>query len=280
MGYATLGFKGNKGPKTIRFRIDPSTIDWGFNINTSVQDTVGGRVVQVLGATLSDITITGLLGEDHRRAAERGEREHPGRSWRLHKHFVSRIREMQEWQSRDANRHKRMHRPARFQYPPHNWDFMVYIKDLQDPDGGTVTMRSGKFSHGYNLVLFVVPSRSGALDMVSERDGTISKARQRAINEYIGRISQGIGWKPSIYNGNFGTYYEEMFPDIYGTEDEPKKGDKGKEDKNKDKLTPGQKAKLGDTRTTGAGMPGPQAVNPGPPQYGAGVGPGSAGVGD
>ena len=41
MALASLGFTG--GPQ-ITFRINPTSIDWGFDIHTSVTPTVGGRV--------------------------------------------------------------------------------------------------------------------------------------------------------------------------------------------------------------------------------------------
>lgn len=220
MGQATLGFPG--GP-ALKFRIDPERIEWNFEINTTVTDTVGGRVVQVLGTTLSDIAITGLFGEDRSRGKiAEGEKddEHEGRSWRLAQRFASRIRYLMEWQARDALRHDKMHKTAIFSYPPHGWKFRVYVRDLVDPDGGAVQMRTGKFSHGYQLLLFIVADESTSLLVAGAHNGVLNKARQTAINEYIARISEGIGWKPSMYNGNLGTYYDEMFDLVNGKVDE------------------------------------------------------------
>lgn len=224
MGYATLGFPNGPG---IRFRIDPQSIGWGFQVNTSVTDTVGGRVVQVTGATLSDITIQGLFGENRSLARDDGSDGHPGRSWRIAARFASAIRQLMEWQSRDATRHARMHQTAVFSYPPMGWKFRVYVKDFADPDGGVITTRPGKFSHGYVLTLFVVREESDALVKAGASNGVLDKARQRAINEYIGRISEGIGWKPSVYNGNFGSYYAGLM-DVTGDQRPPTRGGKTK----------------------------------------------------
>jgi hypothetical protein len=212
MGFATLGFPDGMG---IRFRIDPQSIDWNFKVNTSVTNTVGGRVVQVNGATLSDITIQGLFGEDRSRAD--GTAEHEGRSWRLAKRFTLRIRQMMEWQARDAQQHAKMHRPAVFAYPPENWRFRVYIKDIADPDGGVISLSTGKFSHGYVLTLQVVQEASDALVRAGSSNGMLDKARAKAINGYISRISQGVGWKPSEYNGNFGDYYGSVKDSVDGS---------------------------------------------------------------
>jgi hypothetical protein len=206
MGYATIAFPGGPG---LKFRIDPEALSWSFQINTSVTNTVGGRVVQVNGATLSDITITGLYGEDRSKAD--GTAEYPGRSWRLAKAFARKIREMMIYQASDATVHAKMHQAAVFSYPPEDWKFRVYIKQLSDPDGGVITMSTGKFSHGYVLTLFVVQEGTTALVKAgSDSGGVVSKAKAKAINAYIGRISDGIGWKPSIYNGPMGGYLDYL----------------------------------------------------------------------
>lgn len=213
MGQATLGFPGGPG---IKFRIDPQAIDWDFRVITSVTNTVGGRVVQVIGATLSDITISGLLGEDLARAKKDDAFEHDGRSWRLARRFAGRIRQLEEYQGRDSQSYNRMAPPAVFSYPPLDWRFRVYIKDLADPDGGSVTMSTPKFSHGYTLTLFVVQEGSDTLTKAGTRNGVIDQARSRAISQYISRISDGIGWEPTKYNGDFLNYYDGQGLGDYG----------------------------------------------------------------
>src|SRR4051812_24078460 len=103
-GQATLSFAG--GP-SVKFRIDPTEISWDFKINTSVTNTVGGRVVQVTGATLSDIIVHGGFGERrdfdtenhpvNRDSNPDHAFDHWGASWRLHKRFEFHIRKMMEW---------------------------------------------------------------------------------------------------------------------------------------------------------------------------------------
>lgn len=204
MGQATLAFPNGPG---VQFRIDPQTINWDFRILTSVTNTVGGRVVQVIGAVLSDIVITGLFGEDLAQASKVEGLEHGGRSWRLARRFATKIREMEEYQGRDSQQHNLMAVPAVFSYPPRGWRFRVYIKDIADPDGGAVTMSSPKFSHGYTLTLFVVQEGSDTLTKAGSRNGVLDQAKARAISQYISRISDGIGWEPTKYNGDFLNYY-------------------------------------------------------------------------
>lgn len=208
MGVATLGFAG--GPK-LAFRIDPNDISWNFKINTSVVDTLGGRVVQVLGATLSDVTIRGSYGENHYAGkGARGSEDHPGASWRMAEVFVSKIREMQKHQAEYAllsTVRRKTAAPAVFHYPPKGWRFACYIKDIADPDGGNVTHRTGKFSYEYVITLFVEQDSAGSLVKAGSSGGVIDSKRQQAIESYIARISDGIGWHISQFNGPPGASY-------------------------------------------------------------------------
>jgi hypothetical protein len=213
MGYATLGFANGPG---IQFRIDPQEVAWGFKINTSVTPTVGGRVVQVNGATLADMTINGLFGEDRAAGAKASNQpppkddpnEPPGRSWRLAKLFAKQVRVLMDQQTFDSSVHALMHPPPTFSYPPRNWKFRVYVKAFGDPDGGTITFSTGKYSHGYSLTLFIVQDTSDQLIRAGAANGDLNLARQKAINDYLARISDGIGWRPSKYNGNFSDYWD------------------------------------------------------------------------
>lgn len=200
MALASLGFSG--GPQ-LTFRINPSSINWGFDIHSSVTHTVGGRVVQITGATLRDMTVIGYLGEN-RKAGASPDRltDHAGASWRLHEAFMTRCRAIMDHQSRDASRAGIMHAPAVFNYPPKDWRWTVYLKSVEDLDGGTsIEHRTGKYSHGYRLTLFIVQSGSASLIKAGSSRNEIDAAQAKAISSYIERISEGIGWRQSEYNG-------------------------------------------------------------------------------
>jgi len=199
MSFATLGFAG--GPKAT-FRVDPQEISWGYQMHTSVIETVGGRVVQVTGATLSDITINGLYGEDRTRGRGAPGVDHPGKGWRLAEEFVSTIRSLMAFQSGGTTvQGQATVAPAVFSYPPMGWQFRVYIKDLSDPDGGAVTHKVGKISYGYSLTLFVVQDDSDTLTRAGSSGGVMNATKAAAIDTYINRISDGVGWHYSPYNG-------------------------------------------------------------------------------
>lgn len=171
-GHATLGH--------LTFRLDPDQITYPYQIDYSVIDTLGGQVVQVLGSTIGDITISGSFGQDH---------QHKKESWELAESFHASIKQMIDAQS--LLKQGQSHKPVRFTYQDglHDWDFNVLIKSIQDADGGAVAHRTGKFSYHYTLTLFLVDDSSLALKKITT-------------DKFIARISNGMGWKASSFNGS------------------------------------------------------------------------------
>ncbi|MET7363276.1 hypothetical protein ABZS76_33230 [Streptomyces sp. NPDC005562] len=200
MALASLGFSG--GPQLV-FRINPSSIDWAFDIHTNIIRTVGGTNVQITGATLRDMTVTGYLGENRAAGASPdGNGDHAGASWRLHEAFIAQCRAIMQHQSRDSREPGKMHAPAVFNYPPRNWRWLVYLKSVDDLDGSaSIEHRTGKYSHGYRLRLFIVQAGSDSLIQAGSSKSEIDAAQASAIASFIKRISEGIGWRQSEYNG-------------------------------------------------------------------------------
>jgi hypothetical protein len=200
MALASLGFSG--GPQ-LTFRINPSSIDWGFQIHSSVTNTVGGRVVQITGATLRDLTVVGYLGENRRAGrSPDSNADHAGASWRLHEAFIGRCRAIMQYQARDSRQPGMMHAPAVFNYPPRNWRWQVYLKSVEDLDGAaSIEHRTGKFSHGYKLTMFIVQAGSSSLVQAGSSMNEVDVAQANAITSYIKRISEGIGWRQNEFNG-------------------------------------------------------------------------------
>jgi hypothetical protein len=190
-GVATLGFDG--GPQVV-FRLNPNDVAWNFEINTNVAETVGGRVVQILGATLSDMTIKGSFGEP------RGTTHTEPKA--LAEKFLTKMKEMAEYQSKGSSQHRTLHQPALFSFPTRGWKFRVYIKDLTDPDGGgSITHRTGKFAYDYVLTLFIDSDVSDTSKILGDSNGVISNQKNAAIKSYMDRIADGIGWHFSEFNG-------------------------------------------------------------------------------
>lgn len=50
------------GGRTFRFRTNPNDFDWTYTINKRIDQTYGGRVVQLLGTKIDDFTLTAEAG--------------------------------------------------------------------------------------------------------------------------------------------------------------------------------------------------------------------------
>ena len=205
MGVASIGFAG--GP-SIRFRIDPEALDFNIKVHTSKIDTVGGRVIQVLGSSVSDVIVRGSIGESHSRGRDT-DGEHKGVSWKMAIEFFAAIQEMQQLQSAGSNfpgskSESIFLKPVTFVYSPKGIRLQCYIKSIVDPagDGGAgVVHKVGRSNHQYVLTLFPVQEGSLGLMKAGTSNGVLDQARARAVDAYISRISQGIGWKFTAYNG-------------------------------------------------------------------------------
>jgi hypothetical protein len=208
MGLATLGFAGGPG---LTFRIDPESIDYNVTVHTSVTNTVGGRVIQVLGSSISDVTIRGSIGESHAMGKGKNGAEHDGVSWKMAIDFFQRVQSFQMLQSAGANtpgsssgKSAFFLKPATFVYSPKGLRFQCYIKAVIDPAGdGTagVVHRVGRSNYQYVLVLFPVQEGTTDLTKAGTSNGVLDQAKAKAVDAYISRISQGIGWKFTAYNG-------------------------------------------------------------------------------
>lgn len=191
-GVAKLGYQNGKH---LVFRINPNEIDWNFQINTAVTETVGGRVVQVLGATISDLTIKGKYGQKPGKG---------GKSWELAESFVNGIKALADAQFDDAVAPGNMLKdPIVFSYPPKGWMFQVYIKGFTDASGqAAITHTPDTFSYDYTLTLSLVNDLKDTMKILGKNNGTmLQQLKDAAVEGYIARIADGIGWKISDYNG-------------------------------------------------------------------------------
>lgn len=189
------------------FRINPSQVHWEYSVDTAVIPTVGGRVVQVYGTTLGDMTIQGLYGVD---------RATPRESWELAEDFQTQIGQMINQQGARPTLAQLagtdptpMLQPFRFTYSDakHNWDFNVYIKSFKDvtDQGSSIVHQTGKFSYGYTLTLFIEQDNTGQLAKVAQ-------------DAFISRLSDGLGWQRTAYQGHMTvqdlqTYLQKNSPD-------------------------------------------------------------------
>lgn len=153
----------------VPFSIDPDSVSWDFKVHTSDSAFMGGKVVQVFGATVGDITIEGQFRGEH--------------DWQWQYDFLERMKGL----ARKPVDQPRV-APFRFSWPEQRWDFQVYLKRFSTPDGSRSLVYEATTIHPrWQLTLFPV-------------HGT-HILKQASITTFIDRISQGMGWKPSIYNG-------------------------------------------------------------------------------
>lgn len=226
----------------LTWRVDPTSVDWNFQMDTTVINTLGGQVVQILGATLSDLVITGDLGQDHKNNKM---------SWQLAAAFHQKIKSFMDQQTLPPKNVGRagasaaggaagrgagsavnsgpnigtfggkgigpsggvgsaagkaagravnsgiltdagaIHAPLPLTYHDgvHNWSFRVLVKSLDDADGsGSLNITNGKFNYQYRLTLFIVEADS-------------EKVKKVASDFFLSRLSDGIGWSRTKFNG-------------------------------------------------------------------------------
>lgn len=200
MGICQLG--------SLRWRVDPNNVSWAYQVDTAVIDTLGGQVVQILGATLSDLVVTGDFGMRWNASSPGRQRgDQSKQSWLLANNFHARIKQLMDAQmstpfmKNTKGGHKikaeatQVPRPLVFSYHDgiHDWQFKVLVKGLADGvgDGSAISYSNGKFNHTYQLTLFIVQADSAARRFI-------------ATDAFLSRIADGIGWKRSNYHGAIG----------------------------------------------------------------------------
>lgn len=186
---------------SLSWRVDPNSVDWSFQMDTARIETIGGQVVQLLGSTLSDLTVQGDFGQDTNNKQE---------SWQLANTFHIAIKKMMDQQVEAAKINSGsgggaavalsgktvlsdsgpVPQPLPFTYNDgvHNWTFQVMIKAIEDPSGGSLTHAVGRSNYKYKLTLFVVQSDSDQINKI-------------ASDFFLQRLSLGLGWKQSAWNG-------------------------------------------------------------------------------
>ncbi len=164
-GIASLAFNG----RTLRFRTNPNEIWWSYTINTSAQETYGGRVVQILSVRIEDLIIKIDCG--------RG-------GWNYLMHVVNFLRQMMIDQRQDGGK------TATFNYTTRRWRFKVYALSVPFQDSLDATIRE-------------IELRFKVQEDVS---GTLS---QMLMSSELSRLKNGIGWEKNQYNtptgGDLGT---------------------------------------------------------------------------
>lgn len=106
-GVASLTHDG----RTLRFRTNPNEFQWNYNLNKRVDQTYGGRVIQLLGINIEDFSFTVEAG---------------GGRWEYMEKVVNFMRDVLVAQ--------RNGRPATFQYTTRGWKLNCFISSFPFED--------------------------------------------------------------------------------------------------------------------------------------------------
>lgn len=153
-----------------QFRISPESVSFDFNVRTRSIPTIGGKVIQILGVDVSEMTVNGSFGKGGRVEQQR---------------FL-------EWcLARTRAQTEEDKAVVRFRMPDKGWDFAVKIKALTDSGGrSSVSLRNDNINPQFTLVLHLEDDLQG-----------ITELKRAAEASYIASLSRGVGWKRTEYNG-------------------------------------------------------------------------------
>jgi len=104
MGVATI-----QAQSTLQLRVDPESMTFGYVLNSKTEPTYGGKVIQILSTTITDLTVPCVAGSGRRQYVVQ---------------VATFFKEMMTWQRDSQN-------VGRFSYPPRNYNLQVYAASLQ-----------------------------------------------------------------------------------------------------------------------------------------------------
>jgi len=138
------------GGKVFRFRTNPNSIRWSYKLNTNVDQTYGGRVVQLLSANVDDLVVTAEAG---------------GGGWAYIFAAATFFRDMLFDQRNGGD-------AGIFEYSPRGWKMGVYA--LNFPFGDDVKAVARQFTMNFKVqedISGVISTDSLSLEMASLQAG-------------------------------------------------------------------------------------------------------------
>jgi hypothetical protein len=160
----------------IHFAVDPSSIRWDYTLKISTKPTIGGKVVQLYGYSLGNLVVSGSFGSVERQAE-----------------FVRQIDAIAAAQAPMVTQGGAVAAaPVRFSWPSQKWDFWVYIMAIGQ-EGASVSIETSEAMNSpkYTLTMFVY----------EDNGNVVSPMVDNAMTSYLHRITAGLGWTQSEYNG-------------------------------------------------------------------------------
>lgn len=157
----------------IPMRINPTSVRWPYTMKLATKSTMGGKVFQIYGVSLGDLTIEGVFGV----GGPEAQRE-----------FFDRIVGIMEAQIPTAPNPD----PVQFMWPERGWDFWCYVKGLTQVGASTsIYASNADFNPKFRLTLFI-----------QQDNGDIKRAVQdSAAAAIVARFANQMGWASSDWNG-------------------------------------------------------------------------------
>lgn len=156
MAVASITHQG----KTLRFRTNPNSITWEYNLRTSIEDTYGGQVVQILSANIDSLRITADAG--------RG-------GWAYVEQVALFFRDML------FDQREGLGEPGVFRYPTRGWELKVYALNFPFKDSVSDVLK--EFTMNFRVQEDVTGIVSSSL-----------------IESEMSKLSKGVGWERNEYN--------------------------------------------------------------------------------
>lgn len=158
-GIASL-FHPNVGP--LRFRVNPKEFNWSYTLNKRVDQTYGGRVIQLLGTRIDDFTFK----------ADSGALANGG-GWPYASRVATYMRNVMIAQRNGV--------PATFEYTTRGWKFNAYVVSVPFADAVEEVLRE------FEIGLKVQEDVSGLMS-------------RNTLQAELRRLQDGIGFTRNKYN--------------------------------------------------------------------------------
>lgn len=166
----------------VAFRNNPTSINWQYTVKMATTKTIGGKVIQIYGTQMSDLTISGQFSSPEEQ-----------------QEWFTRIKGIVDSQVPTQTNQKP--NSVRLFWPERQWDFMVFVKSFTQVGASTSISATNKsFAPKWSLVVFV-----------EDDNGDIVRPTEKAAEaSFLRRITDGMGWQQTQWNGPTDAEFQEV----------------------------------------------------------------------
>ena len=183
--------------------LDPDQVGWRATNKVRSQNTVGGKVVQVYGTSISEVNIIGSYGVGGFESAQA---------------FLAQVG---QWVTNQVGTLTAKQgqgiwngSPLHFLFPFHNWDMQVYIMKFFNPEAAQSIMIDPRVvNYHWALTLYVASNNSQPTQADPSTDASMI--------QFVNQLAQDFGWYPNQAQGdvvtNLGSGATNLYPTIVNT---------------------------------------------------------------